>query len=75
MISLKGHTNIIELILFTSACLLMRDVDLQSTYPLGLGGGSDFEYTVFDVSTVLNRAVVAGTCFDSSMCSSDHVFA
>jgi hypothetical protein len=74
MISLKGHTNIIELILFTSACLLMM-VNLQSTYPIGLGGGSDFDYTVFDVSTVLNRAVVAGTCFDSSMCSSDHVFA
>ncbi len=52
----------------------MRLVNLQSTYPLGIGGNADFEYSVFDISAVHNRIVVAGTCYDSGMCSNNPVF-
>ena len=54
MTAQKRLHKIKELLLLASACLLIREVDLQTTYPFGLGGNSDFEYSVFDASAALN---------------------
>ena len=75
MTAQKRLHKIKELLLLASACLLIREVDLQTTYPFGLGGNSDFEYSVFDASAALNKIVVAGTCDDIGMCSKKPIFA
>ncbi len=35
---------------------------------------TDFEYSVFDASAARNTILVAGTCYDSGMCSNNPIF-